>query len=41
MHTSGEGIDPPYGALIDLVRDILSGKSDVFDAASHIRSWRI
>src|SRR3954465_4334010 len=27
MHASGEGIDPPYGALIDLVRDILSSKA--------------
>jgi hypothetical protein len=41
MHASGEGIDPPYGALIDLVRDILSGRADVYDAANRIRSWRI
>src|SRR5918911_489205 len=38
---AGEGIAPPYGALIDLVRDILSGKADVYDAAGRIRSWRI
>lgn len=41
MHASGEGIDPPYGALVDLVRDIQSHKVGVFDAADRIRTWRI
>ena len=41
MHASGEGIDAPYGALIDLTREIISGKVDVFTVADRIRSWRI
>ncbi|WP_327129930.1 toxin Doc [Streptomyces sp. NBC_01727] len=41
MHASGEGIDPPYGALVELVRDIQSGKASVYQAGDHIRSWRI
>lgn len=41
MHISGEGIDPPYGALVDLARDILEGRADVYDAAGSLRSWRI
>ncbi|MEV7090703.1 toxin Doc [Streptomyces sp. NPDC093085] len=41
MHASGEGIDPPYGALVDLVRAIQSGKTDVYQAADRIRGWRI
>lgn len=41
MHASGEGLDAPYGALIELVREILSGKADVFAAADSIRAWRL
>ncbi|NBM15028.1 toxin Doc [Streptomyces sp. GC420] len=41
MHASGEGIDAPYGALIELTKEILAGKADVFEAADRIRSWRI
>ncbi|MFG2563554.1 toxin Doc [Streptomyces sp. NPDC048496] len=41
MHASGEGIDAPYGALVELVRDIQSGKANVYQAGDHIRSWRI
>ncbi|MET8681657.1 toxin Doc [Streptomyces sp. NPDC004647] len=41
MHASHEGIDPPYGALIELVKDLQSAESTVYDAAEHIRSWRI
>lgn len=41
MHASGEGIDPPYGALVELVRDIQSRKAGIFDAADKIRTWRI
>ncbi|MFI6490253.1 toxin Doc [Streptomyces sp. NPDC050564] len=29
MFVSGVGIDPPYGALVDLARDLISGKTDV------------
>ncbi|MFJ2116234.1 MULTISPECIES: toxin Doc [unclassified Streptomyces] len=41
MHASGEGIDPPYGALVELVRAIRSGKASVYQAADRIRGWRI
>ncbi|MGP3991496.1 toxin Doc [Streptomyces sp. 3N207] len=41
MSASGEGIDPPYGALVELVRDIQAGKATVYKAADRIRSWRI
>ncbi|MFK0296370.1 toxin Doc [Streptomyces sp. NPDC090442] len=41
MHASGEGVDPPYGALVDLVRDIQAGKTTVYQAAGRIRTWRI
>lgn len=40
MHQSGEGIDPPYGALVDLCREITAG-ADVFAVATRLRSWRI
>ncbi|GLF94964.1 toxin Doc [Streptomyces yaizuensis] len=41
MDATGEAIDPPYGALIDLARDIDAGRADGYDAADRIRSWRI
>ena len=41
MDAVGEGIDAPYGALIDLARDIDAGRADAYDAAYRIRSWRI
>ncbi|WP_225804179.1 toxin Doc [Streptomyces sp. NK15101] len=41
MHASGEGIDPPYGAMVDLVRDIQAGKATVYQAADRIRTWRV
>jgi len=41
MHTSGEGIDPPYGALVELVRDIQARRTSVYQAADRIRVWRI
>lgn len=41
MHAAGEGVDPPYGALVELARDIVEGRADVFAAADRIRSWRI
>ncbi|MFG2227789.1 toxin Doc [Streptomyces sp. NPDC048644] len=41
MHASNESIDPPYGALVELVRTIQSHKADVYQTAHHIRHWRI
>jgi prophage maintenance system killer protein len=41
MFVSGVGIDPPYGALVDLARDLISGKTDVYGAADRLRSWQI
>ncbi|MFI8817360.1 toxin Doc, partial [Streptomyces sp. NPDC055082] len=41
MSAAGEGLDAPYGALIDLARDIDAGRTDAYDAADRIRSWRI
>ncbi|MFD3488876.1 toxin Doc [Streptomyces sp. NPDC058665] len=41
MDAAGEGINPPYGAVIDLARDIDAGRSDAYDVADRIRSWRI
>lgn len=41
MHAAGEGIDPPYGALVELVRDIQAGKTTVYQAADRIRTWRV
>jgi hypothetical protein len=41
MHASGEGLDTPYGELVDLSRDLMTAKATVFDAAGAIRSWRL
>ncbi|MFF4754959.1 hypothetical protein ACWD5R_33025 [Streptomyces sp. NPDC002514] len=41
MDAAGEAIDPHYGALIDLARDIGAGRADGYDTADRIRSWRI
>ncbi|MET8794754.1 hypothetical protein ABZW57_32160, partial [Streptomyces pseudogriseolus] len=41
MYVSGAGIDPPYGALVDLARDLMSGATDVYGAADRLRSWQI
>ncbi|MFD9792739.1 toxin Doc [Streptomyces sp. NPDC059070] len=41
MNAAGEGLDAPYGALIDLAKDIDAGHTDAYDAADRIRSWRI
>ncbi|GAA1236152.1 toxin Doc [Streptomyces rhizosphaericus] len=41
MDAAGEGIDAPYGALIDLCRDLDTRRADAYDAADRIRSWRI
>ncbi|WP_369220996.1 toxin Doc [Streptomyces sp. R39] len=29
LYASGVGIDPAYGALVDLTRDLMSGEADV------------
>ncbi|WP_438489368.1 toxin Doc [Streptomyces sp. S186] len=41
MHASGEGIDPPHGALVDLVREVRAGRTTVFQAAERLRDWRL
>jgi prophage maintenance system killer protein len=41
MFASGVGIDPPYGALVDLARDLLTGDADIYGAADRLRSWQI
>ncbi|MFL5996506.1 MAG: toxin Doc [Streptomyces sp.] len=41
MDQSGEGIDPPYGALSDLVRKIRDSRLRVPEVAERIRSWKI
>ncbi|MFD5848219.1 toxin Doc [Streptomyces chartreusis] len=41
MDQSGEGIDPPYGALSDLVRKIRDTRLRVPEVATQLRSWKI
>lgn len=41
MDQSGEGIDPPYGALSDLVRKIRESRLSVYAVADQIRSWKV
>ncbi|MGW2035705.1 toxin Doc [Streptomyces spinosus] len=41
MHASGEGLDAPYGELVELCKDLIAGKDGVFGAADRIRSWRL
>ena len=41
MYLAGEGIDPPFGALVEMVRDIQARKATVYTAADRIRGWRI
>lgn len=41
MDQSGEGIDPPYGALSDLVRKVRDTRLGVQAIAEHLRSWRV
>ncbi|MFE7649910.1 toxin Doc [Streptomyces phaeoluteigriseus] len=38
---SGEGIDPPYGALSDLIRKVRDSRLTVYAVAEALRSWRI
>lgn len=41
MAAAGEGIDPPYGAVVDLARDIKEYRVEVYECAERIRAWRI
>lgn len=41
MGQSGEGIDPPYGALSDLVRKIRDTRVGVLAVADQLRSWKV
>ncbi|SNX88202.1 hypothetical protein SAMN06272735_8640 [Streptomyces sp. TLI_55] len=41
MDQSGEGIDPPYGALSDLVRKIRDSRLRVPAVAEQLRAWKI
>ncbi|MER5530473.1 toxin Doc [Streptomyces sp. NPDC002677] len=41
MAQAGEGIDPPYGALSDLVRKVRDTRISVQDVADQLRSWRL
>ena len=41
MDQSGEGVDPPYGALSDLVRKVRDTRVSVYAVAEALRSWRI
>lgn len=41
MHASGQGLDAPFGELVELTKELMSAKADVFTAADQIRSWRI
>jgi hypothetical protein len=41
MDQSGEGIDPPYGALSDLVRKIRDSRLRVPAVAEQLRAWKV
>jgi hypothetical protein len=41
MDQSGEGIDPPYGALSDLVRKIRDTRVGVQAVADQLRAWKL
>ena len=41
MDQSGEGIDPPYGTLSDLVRKVRDTGLSVYTVADTLRSWRV
>ncbi|MFE6483762.1 toxin Doc [Streptomyces sp. NPDC057757] len=41
MDQSGEGIDPPYGALSDLIRKVRDTRVSVYTVAEALRSWKI
>ncbi|MFE6288100.1 toxin Doc [Streptomyces sp. NPDC057877] len=41
MDQSGEGIDPPYGALSDLIRKVRETRVSIYAVADALRGWRI
>ncbi|NEA44308.1 toxin Doc [Streptomyces sp. SID11385] len=41
MGQCGEGIDPPYGALSELIKEISSDRADLYAVAERLRGWRI
>ncbi|MEU6479853.1 toxin Doc [Streptomyces sp. NPDC047017] len=41
MEQAGEGIDPPYGALSDLVRKVRDARLSVYAVADALRAWRL
>ncbi|MEU9156987.1 toxin Doc [Streptomyces sp. NPDC048417] len=41
MAQAGEGIDPPYGALSDLIRKVRDTRISVQDVADQLRTWRL
>nr|WSY57393.1 toxin Doc [Streptomyces sp. NBC_00886] len=41
MDQSGEGLDPPYGALSELVRKIRDTRVGVLAVADQLRLWRV
>ncbi|MEV5958851.1 toxin Doc [Streptomyces sp. NPDC051987] len=41
MAQAGEGIDPPYGALSDLVRKVRDTRISVQDVADQLRDWKL
>lgn len=41
MSAAGEALDAPYGALVDLARDIEAARTDAYAAAARLRSWRV
>ncbi|MEU9979528.1 toxin Doc [Streptomyces sp. NPDC051014] len=41
LDQSGEGIDPPYGALSDLIRKARETRLSIYAIADILRSWRL
>lgn len=41
MDQSGEGIDPPYGALPDLIRKVRETRLSIYDIIGVLRTWQI
>ncbi|WP_317447549.1 toxin Doc [Streptomyces collinus] len=41
MDQSGEGLDPPYGALSDLVRKVRDTRLSVYAVAETLRGWKL
>lgn len=41
MDQSGEGIDPPYGALSELIRKVRDTRLGVPAVAEQLRSWKV